>query len=281
MIAGNVRGALRPETTGAGEREDGDEEAAHGSECNAARRYVSRLMSPLTIEVIRGDLVESRSPGLGRGRRPRRPLGRVRRRSRPRHLLALGGQAVPGPSPDRRRRRRSIRVGRRGAGPGDGLPFERAGAPGRRGPVPGEGRGDGSRSRVRPPSAALERGGPRGDPDRRPAHAQVEQLLRQAHRHVGPGPASRVASRGVSSARPPAPTTDDRRGVPVDLAGAGSDEARRGRVPGGVVRPAAPGHGASLRPIRRVDASPGRPGSGRRSPDIRSWWPGPDGSKPC
>ena len=107
------------------------------------------MTNPVLVEVLRGDLVESRASRRGRGVRRRRQGGAGDRRRRRAGVPALGGQGDPGAAAGRKRRGGSLRLRRQGTGAGLRLAFGRAGACRAGGRHAGAGRPGRQRARMR------------------------------------------------------------------------------------------------------------------------------------
>src|ERR1051325_2291691 len=202
---------------------------------------------PKGVRLVRRVLPGNRSrvppPRPCRSRGRDWPARRARGRSRSRHVLALGGQAVPGNAAGRGRCRRTVRAHAPGARAGLRLALERAGA-GRFGPrVLAEDRLLGARSHVRAASPAVGRGRQGLRDARRAADGGVLELLGQAHGDVGAREASWLADRVLRAARPSGPAALPRIGERLDRRAEGSDRRGRGRMRRRDVCAAAQKHG--------------------------------------
>jgi len=185
-------------------------------------------------------------------RRPRRGDGHARapggahRRPRPRHVLALGREAIPGDAPGGGRGDRSLRIHERGAGAGVRVALERAGSGGPRARAAREDRMQRAGSRVRAPPSALGARGARLRDAWGAPYGGVLELLREARGHAGARPPPRLAH-GVlhpsrasrATALPPGSESLDR--------GRGRRRSHRDRrMRGGLLRGPAEEHGAGV-----------------------------------
>src|SRR5207249_62944 len=145
------------------------------------------------------------------------PISRRQGRgSRPRHLLALGGETVPGAAAGDGRGCRPLRAHDRGARALLRVAFERTGASGDRARFPREDRVQRAGSVVRstPPALRARRPGLRHA--RRAAHGGLLELLGKARRDARARAAPRLAHGVLHAARAPRAAALPRRGEPVD-----------------------------------------------------------------
>ncbi len=230
-------------------------------------------MSTLTVESTRSGFVESVHRVSVAVTDAEGRLVASRGRPGAHHVLALGGQALPGAAAGGGRgggrasasaraswrwrvpRTRASRCTARLAECDAARLWLRGGPAGLRAApaaVPGGGRGGGAR---------------RGDAD-----AEVEQLLGQALGDARAGAAPRLAHAGLRARGAPGAGAPAGGGVPVDGAGARRAAPGGGWVHGGVLRPAAERHGHGVRAAGHHRGSPRRAGCARRCGRTRSWW---------
>src|SRR5207245_577215 len=160
-----------------------------------------------------------------------------------RHLLALGGEAVPGAPARGRRSPRAVRHHDRTARAVLRIPLERAAARGDRPRPTPQDRVQRAGPVVRPPPPALrERGAGLREPGCA-AHGRLLELLRQACRHAGTGAPSRLADGVLHPRGAPRAAALSRGSEPLDGPPEARDPDRGGWLRGGVLRAAAAPYG--------------------------------------
>src|SRR5439155_21559394 len=215
------------------------------------------LPAPRSGEGWKGASGEGRTApgGLGRGRsrRPRgrrgsdRPARRANGRPGARDILALRGEAVPGPAPRGRRCGGGVRPHERGAGARVRVALERArtGSSGAR--AAWQDRVLGARSLVRPAPAVVRSGGARLPDSGIAAYGRVLELLGEARGHARTGAPPRLADGVLHAPRAPRAATLPDGGEPPDRGPGRRDQDGGGRVRGRVLWAPVTKHGIGVR----------------------------------